>query len=86
MPEVSRFFGVIITMYAHDHGPPHFHARYGDYFAKYSIADLQLLKGTLPNRVHAFVLEWAFAHRSELMENWEALQRDEPIRKIDPLF
>ena len=85
MPEISRFFGIVITMYAHDHGPPHFHARYGEYFAKYSIEDLRLLDGTLPSRVNAFVLEWAFIHRTELMENWEALIQDKPIVKIQPL-
>ena len=28
MPEISRFLGIIITMYYNDHNPPHFHVRY----------------------------------------------------------
>lgn len=30
MPEISRFYGIIIRMYYEDHNPPHFHAVYGD--------------------------------------------------------
>jgi hypothetical protein len=30
MPEISRFFGIVIAMYDEDHEPPHFHARDGD--------------------------------------------------------
>ncbi|MDO8476517.1 MAG: DUF4160 domain-containing protein [Candidatus Rokubacteria bacterium] len=30
MPEISRFFGIIIAMFYNDHAPPHFHARYGE--------------------------------------------------------
>jgi hypothetical protein len=85
MPEVSRFFGIVITMYIHDHGKPHFHARYGEHLAKYRIEDLQVINGTLPKRVHALVLEWASEHREELMTNWNALQKDEPISKIEGL-
>ena len=28
MPEISRFLGIVITMYFNDHNPPHFHVRY----------------------------------------------------------
>ena len=85
MPEISRFFGIVITMYVRDHNPPHFHARYAEHFAKYSIEDLRLLEGELPKRANSFILEWAFEHRAELMENWNALLNDEPIKKIEPL-
>lgn len=27
MPEISRFYGIIIAMFWDDHNPPHFHAR-----------------------------------------------------------
>jgi phosphomannomutase len=29
MPRISAFYGIVIAMYFDDHGPPHFHARYG---------------------------------------------------------
>jgi hypothetical protein len=38
MPEISRFFGIIIKMYFGDHAPPHFHAEYNDYRA---LVDIQ---------------------------------------------
>ncbi len=30
MPEVSRFYGIIIRLYYRDHPPTHFHAMYGE--------------------------------------------------------
>lgn len=68
MPEISRFFGIIIAMYYKEHGIPHFHAKYGGQTGVFSIRDLQLIEGRLPKRVVALVLEWAFEHRETLNE------------------
>jgi hypothetical protein len=51
MPEISRFFGIIIRMYFNDHLPPHFHAHYGEHQVEITIETLEILKGKLPNRV-----------------------------------
>jgi hypothetical protein len=48
MPEISRFLGIVITMYFNDHEPPHFHVRYGELRATFSIDALQVLDGQLP--------------------------------------
>lgn len=85
MPEVSRFFGIVIAMYYKDHVPPHFHAKYAGQRAAFSIDDLKMIEGHLPRRAISLILEWAFQHRDELMENWERAQRKEAIEKIDPL-
>jgi len=85
MPEISRFLGVVVGMYHHDHPPPHFHAKYAGLRAAFSIADLELIQGELPRRVTANVLEWAFEHRRELMENWNLAVAKKPLRKIAPL-
>ena len=69
MPTISVFFGIYIRMYFDDHGPPHFHSYYGDQSAIIGIETLQVLRGSFPRRALAMVLEWAFAHRDELMEN-----------------
>ena len=45
MPEISRFFGIIIRMYFDDHPPPHFHAIYGDEEAQVSIEPIAVLNG-----------------------------------------
>jgi hypothetical protein len=72
-------------MYFNDHAPPHFHAKYGSQRAKFSIADLRLIEGKLPPRVVSLVLEWAFQHREELLENWKRAERRENLHKIEPL-
>ncbi|WP_077132365.1 DUF4160 domain-containing protein [Spirosoma montaniterrae] len=69
MPEISRFYGIVITMYFSDHNPPHFHARYGDDKAEYDIQTLALLAGKLPKRTHFLVIEWAIEYREELLRN-----------------
>ena len=86
MPEISRFFGIIITMYYKEHAPPHFHAKYGGSRASFSINDFKLLEGRLPKRVISLVLEWAFEHRLELLEDWERAQKREDLNKIKPLI
>ena len=85
MPEICRFLGIVITMYYKEHQPPHFHAKYAGQRASFTISDLRLLEGKLPQRVISLVLEWAFEHRDELQENWEYAQRHEDLKKIDPL-
>ena len=85
MPEISRFFGIVIAIYWNDHGVPHFHAKYAGQRASFSIADLRLLEGSLPPRVTALVLEWAFLHRQELLEDWNLAQAKKPLKSIAPL-
>ena len=58
MPEISRFYGIIIAMYYNEHNPPHFHAKYGEFKAEIDIKTLQILKGEIPKRAKALVLEW----------------------------
>ncbi len=85
MPEISRFFGIIIAMYFNEHNPPHFHAKYGDYKAEIDIATLEVLAGELPKRVKALVIEWAADHRRELMEDWQLARQMQELRSIEPL-
>jgi hypothetical protein len=85
MPEISRFFGIVIAIYWQEHGVPHFHAKYGDERASFSISDLRLLEGRLSPRVTAMVLEWAFRHREELTHDWELAAAKKTLRPIAPL-
>jgi hypothetical protein len=85
MPEISRFLGIIITMYYNDHAPPHFHAIYGDHEAKIDIASGGVIAGRLPRRAMSLVWEWCDAHRDELIANWEQAERRVPLNKIEPL-
>ena len=86
MPVLSVFFGIVITMYWREHNPPHFHAAYGDDEAVISIETLEVLRGRLPRRALAMVLEWAAEHRAELIENWrlcQAFTSPEPIAPLE---
>ena len=85
MPEISRFYGIIITMYYQDHNPPHFHARYQENNAEYNIKTLDVIAGDLPSRAHSLVLEWASQHREELLENWNKASVPDSLKKIEPL-
>jgi len=85
MPEICRFFGIVITMNHADHVPPHFHVRYQSSHATVTISKLALLRGKLPPRVLGLTLEWAAMHRAELLENWERAQRHTRLLRIAPL-
>lgn len=85
MPTISTFFGVAIQMFWREHGPPHFHAIYGEHEAVIDIRELRVTRGSLPRRALALVLEWAVDHREELLENWELCSQLRPPRPIPPL-
>lgn len=85
MPQISRFFGIIIAMYFNDHNPPHFHAKYGDDEALISIKDFSILEGQIPSRALGMVIEWAALHKDELMANWKKAIENESLNKIEPL-
>jgi hypothetical protein len=85
MPEISRFFGVVVRMYYDDHGTPHFHANYSGEEAKISIQPIRVVKGTLPKRALSMVLEWAALHQEELLKNWKLAEAEDELNKIDPL-
>lgn len=85
MPEISRFFGIIITMYYNDHPPPHFHIRYNNQKAIVSIQTLEILEGELTSRLFKLVTEWATLHQAELMADWELARDNQTLQKISPL-
>jgi hypothetical protein len=85
MPEVTRFFGIVVRMYFADHSPAHFHAEYGEHEALVEIETLSVLRGDLPRRAMALVLEWAALHRQELRADWERARGGTPLEPIAPL-
>ncbi len=85
MPEISRFFGIIIAIYYDDHNPPHFHARYGGQKVSIEIQTLKILDGEISPRALGLVIEWAILHKKELMEVWELTKNNQPPFKIEPL-
>lgn len=88
MPEISRFFGIIIRMYAEAGAPhhrPHFHAYYQEVEAIYGLDEIELINGGLPRRQTRLVEAWAELHQEELLVNWERLQSGELPEKVEPL-
>jgi hypothetical protein len=85
MPEISRFFGIIVQMYYGDHEPPHFHVRYSGQKALIAIETLALLRGHLSPRALGLVTEWAALHRAELMEDWNLARAEAQLKPIAPL-
>ena len=85
MPEICRFYGIVIKMYFADHAPPHFHAEYAEHEARIAIESLAVISGKLPPRAMGLVAEWTTLHQEELAALWEQARRLEPLRRIDPL-
>jgi hypothetical protein len=88
MPEIARFFGIIIRMFAEygvPHQSPHFHAYYQQHVGIFSIEPVELIAGSLPKRQMRFVEAWAELHQDELMKDWEKLQSGERPFSIEPL-
>jgi hypothetical protein len=85
MPELSRFYGIIIRMFYGDHAPPHFHAVYQGQEIKVNINTLEVIEGDMSRRARALVLEWAALHPLELRQAWEAASSNQQPSKIAPL-
>jgi len=85
MPEITRFYGIVIKMFFEDHNPPHFHAIYGEYEVLIDISTFAVFAGHLPPRALGLVIEWATQHQDELLNNWERARVQESLSKIEPL-
>ena len=85
MPRICSFYGIIIWMYWDDHEPPHFHATYAENEILISITDLSVYAGYFPSRAFGLLMEWASLHQKELMENWQIMKQNLPLKKIEPL-
>ncbi len=88
MPELARFFGIIIRMFVEPTAPhhrPHFHAYYQDEVGIFAIDAIELIGGNLPRRQWRLVEAWAEIHQRELLDDWERLQAGRLPLKIEPL-
>ena len=88
MPEISRFFGIVIRMFAEPAAPhhrPHFHAYFQNQAGIFAIDTIELIGGELPAKETRLVVAWAEIHRQELLENWNTLQSGRLPSKIEPL-
>lgn len=83
MPEISRFYGLIIKMYFRiaEHNPPHFHVIYGENAGIFDIASMQMLEGDLPQKAQNLIAEWGNKHKDELLHIWQTQE----FKQIEPL-
>ena len=83
MPEISRFYGIIIKMFfkPKEHEPSHIHALYGEYVGCFNIKTMQMTEGDLTRKAQELVTEWLEMHQNELQEMWET----QNIKKLPPL-
>ena len=85
MPELCRFYGIIIRMFWEDHPPPHFHATYGNNEALVDILTGEIIAGSLPLGARSLVRQWTELHREELVADWNLASTLQPLRRIEPL-
>ena len=84
MPEISRFLGIVISIYYNEHNPPHFHAQYGEFQITIEI-ESGIVVGNFPRRALEAVLDWYEIYKKELMIDWELAIKGKPLNKINPL-
>lgn len=88
MPELSRFYGIIIGMFSEPserHHAPHFHTYYQDNVAVFSILPVEIVAGSMPLRQQRLIEAWAELHQEELLADWKLLQEGKRPAPIDPL-
>ncbi len=83
MPEIARFYGIIIKMFfkPKEHEPAHIHALYNEYVGVFDIHTLDMTEGDMPQRAQLLIREWLGIHKDELLNMWQT-QR---IVKLPPL-
>ena len=82
MPEITRFYGIIIKIFFRgEHNPPHIHAVYGEHNGLIEISTLEMVEGDLPPKALALVKEWAGKHQKELQQMWD----NKVLTKLPPL-
>ena len=83
MPEISRFYGIVIKMFfkPKEHEPSHIHALYGEYMGEFNIKTFEMMQGDLPAKAQSLVREWLELYQDELQNMWDNQQ----IKKLPPL-
>lgn len=84
MPEICRFFGIVIRMFYVEHARPHFHAQFGEHVIAVEING-DGVRGSFPSHGMPLLYEWRDRHREELLENWDRLREGRPPQPIQPL-
>ncbi len=85
MATISMFFGIVITMFYNEHGPPHFHAEYQGQRGIFDF-DGNMTRGNMRSKTaKSMIQSWAKLHRDELEKNWNEARSGKPLRRVAPL-
>ncbi|MCW5850472.1 MAG: DUF4160 domain-containing protein [Anaerolineae bacterium] len=84
MPEIPRFYGIIVFINYREHEPPHFHARYQTQEVLVEI-ETGIVEGRMSKRELRLIFEWLELHREALMANWQRARERRPLEKLPPL-
>jgi hypothetical protein len=90
MPELTRFYNIVIAMFYYDHNPPHVHVYYGrrgrpEWAAQVAIRDGTVTDGDIPALALRLVQEWIRLRQDELLGAWDRAVAGKPPGKIAPL-
>ena len=83
MPEISRFYGIVIKMFfkPKEHEPSHIHALYGEHVGVFDLQSRKMTDGDLPAKAQELVREWLEQYYAELQKMWDT----QIIRRLPPL-
>ena len=83
MPEISRFYGIVIKMFfkPKEYEPSHIHALYGEYVGIFDLQSMEMTEGDLPKKAQELIKEWLYKNQEELLKMWET----QKLRKLPPL-
>lgn len=83
MPEISRFYGIVIKMFfkPKEHEPSHIHALYSEHIGIFNLQTMEMIEGDLPKKAQELVMEWLQKNQKDLLEMWES----QSLRKLPPL-
>ena len=87
MPEITRFYGIIIRMYAIDikeHKLPHIHASYNEYRSVFDLEGNEI-EGSMPSKQRKIIEAWMEIHKEELIKLWGLLVEGKEGFSISPL-
>ena len=83
MPEICRFYGIIIKMFfkPKEHEPSHIHALYGEYVGIFDLKTMEMTEGDLPIKAQGLIKEWLSRNQQALLQMWDS----QKLRKLPPL-
>lgn len=87
MPEIARFYGIIIRIFFESgrHQLPHIHAANSEYVASYTIDPPALLAEVMPRNQQNLIMAWIELHQEELLENWQLVSQNQPPNRLEGL-